>query len=80
MTYKLNPELRKIRSPVILIFPDSTEKNFESRSEIANAVFDKRYVITEITAEDSNIKLKLMEQQDKRAVVNWIGEEAVSFF
>ena len=79
MTYKMNPELRKIRSPVTLIFPDSTEKNFESGSEIVNVVFDKRYVITEITAEDSKIRLELVEQQDKPAI-NWCGEETISFF
>ena len=79
MTYKLNPEVGKIRNPVRLIFLDGTEKNFESGSEVANAAFDKRYIITEITAEDSKIKLKLMEQQEK-PTINWIGEEAVSFF
>ena len=79
MTYKLNPELRKIRSPATLIFPDGTEKYFESGAEIANAVFDKRYVITEIMAEDSMIKLKLMEQQGK-TTINWNREEVVSFF
>lgn len=79
MTYKLNPEVRKIGSPVTLIFPDGTEKIFKSGSEVESAVFDKHYIITEITAEDSKIKLKLMEQQN-RPTINWIGEEAVSFF
>ena len=79
MTYKLNPELRKIRSPVTLIFPDGMEKNFESGREIANAVFDKHYLIDEIKADGNVIKLKLMEQA-RAAVVNWNGEEAVSFF
>ena len=79
MTYKLNPELKKIRSPVTLIFPDGTEKNFASGAEIVNAVFDKKYLISEITAEDSKIRLKLLEQQGKPAI-NWCGEEAMSFF
>ena len=79
MTYKLNPEVGKIGSPVTLIFSDGTERTFASGLDVANAVFDKRYIITEITAEDSKIKLKLMEQQD-RPTINWIGEEAVSFF
>ena len=55
------------------------EKNFESGLEVANTVFDKKYVISEITAEGNMIKMKLMEQ-DRTAVVNWIGEEAASFF
>ena len=72
MTYKLNPEVRKIKSPVTLIFPDGIEKIFKSGSEVASAVFDKHYIITEITAEDSKIKLRPIEQAI-RAVVNWIG-------
>ena len=79
MNYKLNPELRKIISPIILIFPDGTEKFFTSGAETANAVFDKRYDIVEITAKDNMIRLKLIDQQDM-PTINWIGEEAVSFF
>ena len=79
MTYKLNPELRKIRSLIILAFPDGTEKFFASGAELTNAVFDKRYDIAEITAKDNMIRLKLIDQQDM-PTINWIGEEAVSFF
>lgn len=79
MTYKLNPELRKIRSPIILVFPDGTEKFLTSGAMIANAVFDKRYDTAEITAKDNMIRLKLIDQQDM-PTINWIGEEAVSFF
>ena len=42
-------------------------------------LLDKKYLVSEITVEDSKIKLKLMEQQDKPAI-NWCGEKAVSFF
>ena len=62
-----------------LIFSDGTKEHFKSGTEVENAIFDKHYVIAEITAENNEIKLKLMEQQNK-PTINWVGEEAISFF
>ena len=78
ITYKLNTEVRKIKSRVILVFPDDTERTFDSGVAVADVVFDKRYVITEITAMASTVLLKLMEQSINET--SWIEEEAISFF
>ena len=46
MTYKLNPELRKILSPIVLIFPDGTKQQYESGKAAADDVFDHKYLIS----------------------------------
>ena len=78
MTFKLNPEVRKIISPVILVFPDGSQKEYECGSQVADAGFDHRYIIESLKAEDGVVILTLAEQ--KIQGVNWTGEEEVSFF
>jgi len=78
MTYKLNPEIRKILSPVVLAFPDGTKQQYENGIVTADAVFDHMYVISTVCAVDDVIELKLVEQM--APMMNWSGEEAASFF
>jgi len=33
MTYKLNPEIRKIESKIVLIYPDCSRKEYSSGTE-----------------------------------------------
>ena len=80
MTYKLNPEVRKIISPVALTFGDGAdEQRFPNGEALANAEFDKNYCIEAVSARDDCVVLTV---QENRAVntMNWAGEEAVSFF
>ena len=80
MTYKLNPELKKICAPVIIRFTDgTTAMNFNDGEALAAAEFSKYYLIDSLTVEDNSVVLTLREN-DNVPVVNWIGEEAVSFF
>lgn len=78
MTYKLNPEIRKILSPVVLVFPDGTKQQYESGKASADAVFDYKYVISTMRAVNDIIELKLVEQE--APIMNWSGESATSFF
>lgn len=78
MTYKLNPEIRKIESPVWLSFPDGTKQQFENGKAAADAMFDHKYLISTIRAVNDIIELKLVEQEAPN--MNWSGEDATSFF
>lgn len=78
MTYKLNPEIQKINSPIVLAFPDGTKQQRESGKAAADAVFDHKYVISTMHAVNDFIELKLVEQEAPK--MNWSGESATSFF
>ena len=78
MTYKLNPEIAKITSPVVLIFPNGERKQFENGTEAYSAVFENRYLIQELCAVNDAIEMKLVEQE--APIMNWCGESATSFF
>lgn len=75
MTYKLNPEIRKIKSKVNLLFPDGTAKTFLNGDVAANAIFDTPYIISEIRAIGSEINLVLADQAQSK-----LNNEMVSFF
>ena len=78
MTYKLNPEIRKILSSVVLAFPDGTKEQYEDGKAAADAVFNHKFLISTASAVDDIIELKLVEQEAPN--MNWSGESATSFF
>ena len=49
MTYKLNPQLRLIKSPVILV-ADGEEHRYPDGESLTVLQFDKRYVVDSINA------------------------------
>ena len=77
MTYRLNLELKKIKSPVHITAP--MELEFENGEELCNYNFDKYYLIESIFAKDSIIEIALVENIQINTT-NWAGEEQVSFF
>ena len=77
MTYKLNPQLRLIKAPVILLI-DRQEQSFGSGQELTNLAFEKNDVIESISARDDKVVVTLKEN-DRQFMINWIGEEEVSF-
>lgn len=79
MTYKLNPEVRKICAPVKVRFVDGEEQLFPDGTALADAEFDKYYLLEALTAEGNAVILQLREN-DKVNAINWNGEEAVGFF
>ena len=73
MTYKLNPELRLITSPVVLIFPGGARHEYSSGTAVAEKTFNERYRVTEIRAVESVIEIQL--EPIITPVINAIGEE-----
>ena len=77
MTYKLNPQLRLIKAPVILVI-EGMERRYNSGEELTTLIFDKNYIIDSISARDNKVVVTLKEN-DRQFNINWIGEEEVSF-
>ena len=77
-TYKLNPDLKIITSPVVLCLPVGTQMQFANGKEAAESTFDTRYLLNTLHAEDCTVVITLKEA--KLLDINWTGEEAVSFF
>ena len=73
MTYKLNPELRLITSPVTLIFPGGARHEYSSGTAVAEKTFNERYRVTEIRAAGDVVEIRLEPMIAPE--VNAIGEE-----
>lgn len=78
MSYKLNPELAKIEAPVVLVV-EGTEHFYESGTVLMNLTFDRNYFVDKISARDNAVVI-FLKKNDKINDMNWVGEEAVSFF
>ena len=78
MTYKLPPALGKIRSPIILEFPDGTRREYQDGKAAISDVFDRAYQVEIIQAIEGHVDITLKERQSPE--MKWIGEEALSFF
>jgi len=73
MTYKLEPGLARISSPIVLILPTGEIKEYRDGKAATEAVLDKRWRVTELRAAGDSIEVVVEE-----AVVpdvNPIGEE-----
>lgn len=73
MTYKLNPELRLITSPITLIFPGGVRHSYSSGVAVANKTFNERYRVVEVREVEGTVEIEL--EQMKVLNVNPIGEE-----
>ena len=78
MTYKLNPELRKISSPIILQGAGANQE-YPNGSALAEASFSKNYIVEDVSAKDDSVIVTVSENK-QICPINWAGEEAVSFF
>lgn len=78
MTYKVNPNVSKITSPVVTVI-DGKETRYENGAVLANAEFDENYVIASIAAKGDTVVLTMVKNT-RLNEMTWIGEEAVSFF
>ena len=73
MTYKLNPAIAKISSPVTLIFPGGARHEYSSGTAVAEKTFNEKYRVVEIRAVESVIEIEL--EPMTTPVINAIGEE-----
>lgn len=78
MTYKLNNGIKKIQSPIVLLFCGQ-ELRFSNGTKLAEKEFDKPYVIDEITAKDSLVFITVSEK-DNMPLTDWSDEREISFF
>lgn len=77
MTYKLNPQLKLIKNPVILVI-EGAEQGYVSGEELTSLAFEKNYIIDSITAREGKVVVALKEY-NRQFNINRGGEEAVSF-
>lgn len=63
MTYKLNPALGKIVSPVVMVLPDGNRQRYGSGAELEKAVFKKRYQVKALRAVEDTVELVLAESE-----------------
>lgn len=77
MTYKLNPIIEKIESPVIIRIPGE-QRIYESGRAAAADVFDRNFAISALRADGGNVVITLSELQV--GAVTWIGEEQENLF
>lgn len=73
MTYKIEPGLGRIMSPILLRFPDGHTASFSSGEEACRAVYDRKYHVVEMRAVENTIEIRL----ELTAVpeINAVGEE-----
>ena len=82
MTYKLNPEVRKITSPVILAFCDQhNEQIFQNGRSLADAEFSRPYLIEAMSARGGHVVL-ILRENDQINTTDGTGEkqQEASFF
>ena len=80
MTYRLNPEVKKIFAPILVKFKDGCPTmSFPDGESLAAAEFNKNYLIDSLSIDNSAVVLCLREN-DKVNPMNWVGEEMISFF
>lgn len=77
LTYRLDPGLLVIQSPVILKTEDS-ETGYENGAAVVEAIFEKRYTIDSITAEDDKVVICVSENTGTKEA-DWT-ERNVSLF
>lgn len=82
MTYKLNPQLQKIQSPVVLVLPDGSETDYPDGIALSEITFTTRHVVQRITARDSKVVISLQEgpNMPDNSEAWAAGYEDISFF
>lgn len=78
MTYKLNNEVKKIKSPIVLLLCDQ-ELRFNNGIELAKKEFDTPYTIDTITAKDSVVFITVLEKENM-PTTDWSKDKDISFF
>lgn len=67
MTYKLEPGLSRITSPVSFLLPDGKRIEYCSGAEACEVVFEHKYVVESMRAVNSSIEIILSEVESLNA-------------
>ena len=78
MTYKLNLEIGKIESPVILCLPSGERRRYQNGAGVVEEVFDRRFLIEKVRAVGDVVEVVLTEITEMGSST-WIGEEQTFF-
>lgn len=78
MTYKLNPEVKKIASPILLLI-DGESKEYPNGAALSELTFEKDYLISTLAAKDGVIVMTLEENTQINDTA-WANGKTVSFF
>ena len=76
MTYKIEPGLGRIMSPVVLLFPDGHTANYSFGEEVCETVFDRKYRVVEMRSVENAVEIRVEEMAVPE--INAVGEETVS--
>ena len=82
MASVLEKELRRITSPITLLFPDDSKMDLENGRELGRQAFDKKYGITEIRNQDERIEIVLQEismEKDRSLNKEWVFKQGCAF-
>ena len=63
MTYKIDPSIEKIKSPVVLVIGED-RREFEDGAAACRSVFDRKWKVAEIAAIESKIEISLEESDE----------------
>lgn len=77
MTYRLNPDIKMIVSPVILMIGAESQE-YPNGAALAEIAFEKNYLITTVSACEGKVILTI-EENTQINDTSWSKEE-VSFF
>lgn len=77
MTYKLNPTIAKIASPITLVV-DGERMEFENGKAAAEATFGCRYAVASIRAVGDMVEIEL--EQLPAVDTSWGDSASLSFF
>lgn len=78
MTYKLNPDVRKIVSPVVLMI-GSERREYPDGTALSEVSFEKSYMISSLSADGGSIVLTV-EENPQINDTSWAKGKPVSFF
>ena len=74
MTYKLDPILEKIESPIVIIMPDEKTIEYESGVQVCADTFEIKLGIKRITALNGRVVIELEEISSRGDSAMFDGE------
>lgn len=77
MTFKLNPQLRLIKTPVI-IEVEGYEKSYGDGEELKRLKFEKNYIIESMMSGDGSVVVTLKED-NRKFDITWGGRRQGQF-
>lgn len=78
MTYKLNPDVKKITSPVVLVV-DGVQQEYPNGMALSEVSFEKQYLVSSLSAQDGKVVISIKENMQINDT-SWANGKPVSFF